>query len=214
MLHNPVDFDKYIIVGGYRYEELQKVIEEAFAEYRDRIVLVHNEKYAEYGSGYSLYKGLEAVMAFAFDEIVFAEGDLFVDSESFVDICESSRDVVTSNQEPIFAYRSVVFYLDAQGCIHYVYSTEHDMLMINEPFAAVFNSGQIWKFKQPELLKAVYGNMKEDDWKGTNLVFVQNYFQTIQRNEYQIIPFKKWINCNTINDFDDYRHSIGEENNG
>lgn len=213
MLHNPVDFDKYIIVGGYMYEELQKVIEEEFVEYREKVILVYNEKYAEYGSGYSLYKGLEAAVTFGFDEIVFAEGDLFVDSESFERIYESSQDVVTSNRETIFANKSVVFYLDAHDCIHYVYSTEHDMLMIDEPFAAIFNSGQIWKFRQPECIRNIYEKMREEDWKGTNLVFVQKYFQAIPREECQIIQFKKWINCNTIKDFEDYRCSIDKGSN-
>lgn len=204
MISNNLNFDKYIIVGGYMYEHLKSVVENDFSQYLDKIILVNNEQYAEYGSGYSLYKGLKAAMEFDFDEIVFAEGDLYVDVQSFEKIYGSPHNVITINKEPIYADKSVAFYLDTNDTIHYIYSTEHSELEIGEPFKAVFNSGQIWKFVNAERLKTVYKAIEYEEWQGTNLVFVQRYFQTIPSDEYDIIQFKNWVNCNTITDFDNY----------
>ena len=205
MLHQNVYFDKYIIVGGYMYEQLEKVTYEEFSDYKDRIILVHNEKYAEYGSGYSLYKGLEAAVKLDFDEIVFAEGDLFVDAENYEKVCASNLNVITSNNEPILASKSVAYYFDIKNTIHYIYSTEHSALRIEEPFLSIFNSGQIWKFVSSGILKDVYEEMEEKEWQGTNLVFIQKYFERLKSDEYEIIQFDKWINCNTVEDFENYR---------
>lgn len=202
MLHQPVEFDKYIIVGGYMFQQLQEAIEQHFSDLGDRILLVYNEKYAEYGSGYSLYKGLEAAIGLDFDELVFAEGDLFVDRESFQKIFNSKKDVVTSSPDPIFASKAVVFYFDTRYKIHYIYDTGHHALEIKEPFLAIHNSGQIWKFARPDHLRLVIKSMTEEDWQGTNLVLVQRYFQGLEQEEYEIISFREWVNCNTVQDFE------------
>lgn len=79
---NP-EVDRYVIVGGFRHEELQDAIEQSFDAFKDRITLVKNDYYEAYGSGYSLYLGLEAVRETNYEELLFAEGDLWVDDESF-----------------------------------------------------------------------------------------------------------------------------------
>lgn len=204
MIHQEDQFDKYVIVGGYMYDRLKAAVNENFPEYRDRIMLVYNDKYAEYGSGYSLYKGIRAVYGMDFDELVFAEGDLFVDSESFKKICSADKDVITVNREDIMADKAVAFYFDANNKIHYLYDTGHKALRINEPFLSIFNSGQIWKFTKIQYLKEIYKNMSEEEWKGTNLVFIEKYFGGLGRDEYDLVKLNGWINCNTIDDFKRY----------
>ena len=155
----------------------------------------------QYGSGYSLYCGLKAAMEMDFDELVFAEGDLFVDTQTYVKVCEIFQNIITCNQEPILASKAVAFYHDKQNQIHYIYDTGHSEFMINVPFTSIYNSGQIWKFVNSALLQNTYISMSDEDWKGTNLVLIERYFQQLKADEYEIIQFKKWINCNTIADF-------------
>ena len=208
MLWQDREFDKYIIVGGFMFAQLKETVEREFSDLREKIILVNNVKYAEYGSGYSLYKGLEEILKMDFDELVFAEGDLFVDKVSFRKVVEAPKDVITSNTDPILAEKAVAFYYDGKNCIHYIYDTCHSMLEIKEPFRAIYNSGQIWKFTQPDLMRRICGDMQERDWQGTNLVFIQKYFQELGSHEYDIIQFKKWINCNTISDYEKIRKGI------
>lgn len=202
LLSQPVEFDRYIVVGGYQFEELQRTIQNQFTEFLDKIILVNNEKYEEYGSGYSLYCGLKAAIELEAEEVVFAEGDLFIDSESFVKTCTSEKSVITCNSEPILASKAVVLYYDEQNQVHYIYDTGHNALVIKEPFLAVYNSGQIWKFTDFRLMKSVFDSIEEQNWQGTNLIFIEKYFRALQREEYEIILFEKWINCNTISDFE------------
>lgn len=199
-LVNMYDFDRYIIVGGYQYEELVKAIEEDLGEKRDKILLVENTKYAEYGSGYSLYLGLKEALKLEFSEIVFAEGDLLVDCKTFKEVCEASTDILTVNRDPILANKAVACYSDMNNKIHYIYDTNHTYLEIGEPFTAIYNSGQIWKFAQPELLRKVTTSISEEAWKGTNLVLIQSYFGESEDTE--VITFKKWVNCNTVQDYE------------
>ena len=193
--------DKYVIVGGFKFDELKEVIDREFGQFRNQIVLVKNEKYEEYGSGYSLYLGLKAIKDLEFDEVVFAEGDLWVEERSFRQIWEVKKDVITCNREPILASKSVAFYYDRNFRIHYIFDTSHSTLEIREPFLGIFNSGQIWKFSRRERVIDVMGSLTEEEWRQTNLKFVQKYFEDIDREEYEIVEFKKWINCNTVEDY-------------
>jgi choline kinase len=201
LLNHKVEFDKYIIVGGYKYYELVDSIKLGFSEFSDNILLVNNEHYEEYGSGYSLYVGLKRAIAEGADEIVFAEGDLFVDSESYVKLCSNDKSVISCNRESIEADKSVALYFDEGKNVHYIYDIGHKSFSINEPFCGIYNSGQIWKLSNKGKLNEVIESMAENDWKGTNLVFIEKYFQSLSRNEIDIIYFKQWINCNTVNDF-------------
>ena len=202
LLRQAAGFDKYIIVGGFLFDELESGLRENFTEWNDRVVLVKNEKYAEYGSGYSLYLGLQAALEVKAAEIVFAEGDLYVDEMSFRKVLTSGSNVVTYNRDAILANKAVAFYFDMQNGIHYIYDAAHQALEIKEPFLGIFNSGQIWKFVQPEHLREAAVNIAEADWRGTNLVFVQKYFETLKRDEYELIGLERWINCNTVSDFE------------
>lgn len=201
-------FDKFVIVGGFRYEELCNEIQEHYSEFSNRIVLVENKEYASYGSGYSLFVGLKKAMEFHPDQIVFAEGDLYVDRETFEGVAVSKKPVLTMTTETINAKKSVVFYLDMNYRIHYLYDLSHSALEIREPFVEIGNSGQVWKFINDDRLQESFQSMSEHDWQGTNLVFIQNYFSQLVPDEYEVLKFKKWINCNTISDF----RRVQEEN--
>lgn len=201
MLHQPVDFDKYIIVGGYEFDLLKAGINQDYPELCNKIELVYNEHFADYGSGYSLYCGIKKALNFDFDDIVFAEGDLFVDTITFQEVANSKKNVVTTNDDPILANKAVAFYIDRDKKIRYIYDTSHESLKIDEEFLGIFNSGQIWKFSDRNLVKVVYDSLEEVDWTGTNLVMVERYFRMLNEDEYESIRFKKWINCNTVDDF-------------
>lgn len=118
MLHQNGDFDRYVIVGGFMFDALKVVIEKEFQDFGDKIILVENAHYSDYGSGYSLYLGLAAIQDMDYDEVMFAEGDLFVDTESFKKVCDTPNNVITCNQEAILANKAVAFYYDKNYGIH------------------------------------------------------------------------------------------------
>lgn len=194
-------FEWYIIVGGYKSRELRNYIRAELAFWEDRIVFVENDKYYEYGSGYSLYLGLKAALDTGVREIVFAEGDLYVDRESFQKVCTEGNNVMTYNREPILADKSVVFYFNKEREVRYLYDTGHKMLKIEEPFYSIYHSGQIWKMNGNERIRKAAGLIAPEEWKGTNLVFIQRYFSSLPEAEISILPLKKWINCNTVYDY-------------
>ena len=201
MVHQKAAFDRIIIVGGYLIDELTEFIHQYLSDLESRITIVYNEQYADWGSGYSLYKGLSEVVNTEFSELLFAEGDLYVDGISFEEIYHSPYSVVTYNREPIFANKAVVYYFDLNGGIHYLYDVRHNALEINEPFRGIFNSGQIWKFTDWEHVKEIFSQIGEQEWRGTNLVFIQKYFESLAGTDFETIGLRTWLNCNTISDF-------------
>lgn len=194
-------FDRFIIVGGFKFGELQSAVDTHFGDLRDKIVLLENTHFADYGSGYSLKVGLEYAVEIGCDEIVFAEGDLWVDDAGFIEVSRSSADVITYTREPIDAKKSVVFYYDRNDTAHYLYDTAHSYLEIGEPFLSVYNSGQIWKFCDRVRVRDSMKAIDETTWRGTNLVFIQKYFGNRPKNDYRLVAFEQWFNCNTIEDF-------------
>ena len=201
-------FDQYIIVGGYKFDELQAYADKYLSTMKDKIVLLENKHFYDYGSAYSLYMGIEYAVKCGFDQLVFAEGDLWVDNESFENVSKSETDVITFNRESIDAQKSVVFYYDTGDRVHYLYATNHNCLQINEPFISVYNSGQIWKFIDYKKVNDILKEMSIKDWYGTNLVFIQKYFGGTNRKNYQLVEFKEWYNCNTVYDY----NKIAEKN--
>lgn len=199
ILENEGLFSEIIIVGGYGFEELSKTIKEKFASLMDKITLVDNECYEKYGSGYSFYKGILPLKGMDYDEVVFAEGDLFLDKESFAKVCESSKNIMTYSFDPVLSNKSVAYYIDEADKPHYIYDTGHALLSIDEPFKAIYNSGQVWKFANRNDFENLVLSMPEEDFFGTNLVPVNKYFQAVSDIEY--VGFKQWINCNTVEDF-------------
>ena len=201
IIHQPVEFDMYIIVGGYRYNELANEVSKYFSELEGKIEMTENKQYKELGSGYSLYCGLKKALQYSVDEIVFAEGDLYIDSPSYAAICDSPQNVISYNTEPILSDRSVAFYYNTEYKARYVYDTGHKALEINEPFLSVYNSGQIWKLSEIDKVREVFDRLAPSAWKGTNLVFIEEYFNNIAKENVSVMRIEKWINCNTVEDF-------------
>ena len=207
MLTQASDYDLFVVVGGFLINELEDYINTNLpSEFSEKVMLVNNEQYAEYGSGWSLYLGLDAALKIYgndITEVLFAEGDLFVDDESFSSVAGTKNSVITINSEAIKANKAVALYYDLENFPHYIYDTAHGQLKIDEPFTAVYNSGQIWKFTDIELLTDLVLNGDPERFTGTNLVLINEYFQKLAKNgeTIDIISMKTWINCNTINDF-------------
>ena len=201
-------YDRFVIVGGYRYDELLDFVDTLLGAYKDRISMVRNEKYAEYGSGYSLLLGLKEAMCYVPDEITFAEGDLALSKKDMDRVFTSKSDVITYNLRTIRSDESVVFYFGSDDRPKYVYDTNHKLLSIKEPFRSIYNSGQVWKFRDMGKLTKIIDGMDENGWKDTNLIFINGYFSTMTQENIELIPLTRWINCNTVSD---YRRSTGEK---
>lgn len=192
--------DEIIVVGGYKYDDLELFINRNLADAKGKIKLVYNEHFSDYGSGFSLLKGLENVSANA-DEIVFIEGDLFFDTATVSRLITSGKDVISVNNEPILSNKAVALYFDAQNHPHYIYDTSHSLLQINEPFTAIYNSGQMWKFCNAARVRDIGRNLTEGQQRGTNLEIIQKYFGVLESSQLEIIRFNLWFNCNTVADY-------------
>ena len=190
-------FNKIIIVGGYKFDELIKFVN---TNYKDsRIELVFNDKYNTYGSGYSLLLGIDSLKKEEFNEIVFCEGDLYFDRESFLSIVTEKNNIISANSEVIDARKSVAFYSTLENSIKYIYDTKHTKLEIKESFVGIYNSGQVWKFRDQKKLNSVVSTLTQTQIEGTNLEIIEGYFSI--NSDFLVIQFKEWINCNTIDDY-------------
>ena len=130
-VHKAFDLvDEIVVVGGYKYVDLEKFIRHEMTDVNHKMKLVYNDHYHDYGSGYSLLKGIEVVSEQA-DEITFIEGDLFFDTESVEMIITSKKDVISVNNEPILSNKAVALYFDANNYPHYIYDTNHSCLEIH-----------------------------------------------------------------------------------
>lgn len=79
-------FDRLIVVGGYRYQDLQHAVEEYHNPF---IKLVYNPRWQDCGSMYSLYYGVLA--AEGATELLFCEGDIITDRDSFRQLASAQR---------------------------------------------------------------------------------------------------------------------------
>lgn len=197
-------FDKIIIVGGYKFDELKDFIYSNYVD--DRIELVFNNKYNTFGSGYSLQMGVSQLKNQQFDEIIFCEGDLYFDKETFQCIINEQNNVVSTNSELIDAKKSVAFYSTLNNSLKYIYDTKHHMFEIKEPFTGIYNSGQVWKFINYNKLYSVINNLSQVQIEGTNLEIIESYFSS--GSKFSIIKFNEWINCNTITDYKKFKTKL------
>lgn len=204
LMKNCGEYDRYIIVGGYLYEKLEKFVKDNLSEYGDKIELVYNEHYSDYGSGYSLYKGIEAIIEPG--DVTFVEGDLFFMADTFKQVYDSPKSVITINREPIYSNKAVALYINADGKPRYLYDTNHQTLMIPEPFKAIFNSGQMWKFASSDKLLKAVKNLSDKQLQSTNLEIIQAYFGDMNADEYDVVTFADWHNCNTVADYNIVRN--------
>lgn len=193
--------DRIVLVGGYRFDELQDWTERLRGEF-PQAVLVKNDRYADLGSGYSLFLGIREALRGGADEILFAEGDLDVDDASFARAAASRLSVLTYNtSDPIYANKAVVLYADAAGRYKYLYNSAHGLLSIPEPFSCVLNSGQVWKFTEMDMLQDACEEFYRTEREATNLAIIQRYVSRIPAEKIELIHLKRWTNCNTREDY-------------
>ena len=190
--------DEIIIVTGYQHSEITNYLNKNFGDLP--IKTVYNEHYSDYGSCYSLILGIRAANE-NFDELIFLEGDLVFDAISFNKLIEVQKDVITSNNILIDARTAVIFYVNDKKQIRYVYDTAQNSLKIDEPFLVMGNSGQVWKFIDIKRLKDNLQNYGVEEYKGTNLVPINDYYKKINFEDLEVVTFKEWFNCNTIEDY-------------
>lgn len=203
MLKKCAGYDKVIVVGGYQYDSLQAYLREFESEFPFAVETVYNASFDKYGSGYSLYEGIKACLNDEHcNEILFAEGDLAVAEEEFEEVKRSGKSCLTVNCQDIRSDKSVVVYINDRDEIRYQYDTSHGFFHIREPFSGIYNSGQIWKMKERKAVEAVTAQMPKEEWQGTNLVFLEKYFNAVEKENVEIISLKYWVNCNTRKDFE------------
>ncbi len=195
--------DRIIVVGGYKYDELKQYVRTKLpAEIRKKIILIYNEFYRELASGYSLYLGLEEAFRHPdLEEILFAEGDLDMDRDSFEAVINLEGTVLTCSYKPIEASRDVVLYRDDKGSYRYIFNCSHGCLKIDDYFSCIYNSGQIWKFADMEALKEanrIFGSGEKD---GANLKIIQEYINRIPQEKITVAGLQRWTNCNTRQDY-------------
>ena len=195
--------DRIVIVGGYRYDDLKAYVgHEVPVGIRDKISLVYNPHYEDRSSGYSLYMGLREVFAgLSVDDILFVEGDLYVDRQSFKRVVDLPRSVLTYNHEAIYADRAVVFYRDGEGKYRYAFDPAHGLFRIGDPFSCIFNSGQLWKFTDMKALGEAVRSFGDTEKTGTNLQIIQGYIDLVGSDGISLVGLKQWVNCNTREDF-------------
>ena len=200
--------DEIVVVGGYKYEDLEAFIRHEMKDVNHKMKLVYNDHYHDYGSGYSLLKGIEVTSDKA-DEIIFIEGDLFFDSVSVTKIINSPKDVISVNNEPILSNKAVALYFDASNYPHYIYDTSHSCLEIHEPFTAIYNSGQMWKFMNPNRVREICQFLTPEQVQGTNLEIIQKYYGAYKNSQLDIIKVSLWYNCNTVADYREAIKALG-----
>lgn len=190
-----------ILVGGYKYEDLCAFYKNELSTEFPNVVLVENDHYADFGSGYSLYLGIKASENYAPDEVLFVEGDLDIDNDSFLKVVDSEKSVLTFTHEPIYANKAVVLYKDGSENYKYAFNSLHGLLSIDEPFSCILNSGQTWKFTDFHALTEANEEFFKNDKVGTNLGIIQRYVDSVDSGSIELIPLMRWTNCNTREDY-------------
>ncbi len=193
--------DSIIFVGGYKYEELCTFYKNELSVEFQNVEVVENDHYADLGSGYSLYLGIKAAVKYKPDEILFVEGDLDIDNESFSKVVDSEKSVLTYTYDPIYANKAVVLYKDGLGHYKYAFNSSHGLLSIDEAFSCILNSGQTWKFTDFHALMEANDEFFRNEIAGTNLRIIQRYIDSIDSGSIEIIPLLRWTNCNTREDY-------------
>ena len=191
--------DRIVVVGGYQFDKLKKYCGKLEASLSDKISLVFNEHYEDLASGFSLFLGLQEAFRYNPEEVLFVEGDLDIDNASFKEVVQCKNSVLTYSFEPIYANKAVVLYKDDKGKYRYAFNSNHGLLSIDSPFSCIFNSGQIWKFTEMELIKTANEKFYKEIKEGTNLRIIQNYLDTGVNAE--LIGLNRWTNCNTKDDY-------------
>lgn len=204
MIDRMKDSDRIVLVAGYKKEDLRDYIERVFPQgIKEKISIVINDHYEDWSSGYSLYLGIKDAFRYGTDSILFAEGDLDVDNETFKAVSSSTKSVITCNHEVIRSNKAVIGYCNADGKYRYAFSESHGLASVNEQFSLLFNSGQVWKFTNMNYLEDAISEFETVKDSGTNLVIVSGYFEKEDPKNVELLDFKYWVNCNTKEDYRD-----------
>ena len=193
--------DRIIIVGGYMFDQLQSFVSVNLQKSFPQLVLVRNDHYADLASGYSLYLGINKALDLGADELLFVEGDLDIDDESFKKIVDAEHTVLTYTTEPIYANKAVVLYKNEEDRFQYAFNSVHGLLRIDNAFSCILNSGQAWKFDNMEALEKaneLFFRLKKD---GTNLWIIQQYIDNVPSDTISLVKLERWTNCNTREDY-------------
>lgn len=193
--------DKIILVGGYKFEILEVFYRTEFASEFPQVEIVKNNHFEDLASGYSLFLGIRKAMEYKPDEVLFVEGDLDIDDDSFERVIHSEKSVLTYTIEPIYANKAVVLYQDGDGRYKYAFNSAHGLLAIDEPFSCILNSGQTWKFVNSDALKTANDEFEKFEIDGTNLRIIQRYIEKVPADSIELIKFGRWTNCNTKDDY-------------
>jgi len=191
--------DRIVVVGGYKFESLKDYCIGLESLIRNKISLVFNDHYEDLASGYSLYLGLQEAFKHNAEEILFVEGDLDMDNESFAKVVRSEKSVLTYTFEPIYANKAVVLYKNDRNQYCYAFNSSHGLLSVQSPFSCILNSGQTWKFTEIDTLKRANEQFYKESRDETNLRIIQNYLDMGVVAD--LISFKRWTNCNTKEDY-------------
>lgn len=201
-------FDVIFLVSGYKADEMHDyLVRHVESSLLEKIVEIRNPHFEDRGSGWSLYLALEQLVDRNVDYVLFSEGDLVLDEQTLGRLCECEEDVITVSPDPVEASKSVALYLDLDQHPHYLYDTSHGALRVDEPFTAIYSSGQVWGFADVPKLLELTRSLSEEQHSGTNLVVVNGYFETCQAGALKVEKFSTWINCNTVHD---YRRAFSE----
>lgn len=195
--------DRIILVGGSCFDEVKEYCSSLPVAVKEKIKLVYNEHYADLASGYSLYLGLSSLFEEEnnYQELLFVEGDLDIDRESFQKAVDCPGDVISYSYEPIYASKAVVLYQNAEGRYRYAFNSSHGLLQITEPFSMILNSGQMWKFTNMDLLQKANRKFYQEEKDGTNLRIIQNYLDNRRPEDITVVGLLRWTNCNTRQDY-------------
>ena len=202
--------DKIVLVGGYQYEALEAFYRTELSSEFPQVELVENNHYEDLASGYSLFLGIRKAMEYKADEVLFVEGDLDIDDDSFERVVHSEKSVLTYTTEPIYANKAVVLYQDGDGRYKYAFNSAHGLLTLDEPFSCILNSGQTWKFVNADALNAANDEFERYEIDGTNLRIIQRYIEKIPADSIELVKLCRWTNCNTK---DDYRNILNNWRN-
>lgn len=195
--------DRIVIVGGYKYEDLEKYIYDFLRPHTNTdIISVYNDHYRDLASGYSLYLGLNEALKKEQNQIIFVEGDLDIDKASVNRVLKEESNVCTYNHEPIYSDKAVVLYTDVKDRIHYAFNSEHGLLHIADSFKCILNSGQLWKLTDMSLLRIANDIFKDKYIDDTNLRIIQSYLDMIDSDNVKLIGLERWTNCNTRADYE------------
>ena len=134
--------------------------------------------------------------------MTFVEGDLFFMATDFRQVYNSPKSVITINREPIYSNKAVALYINVDGKPRYLYDTNQQTFTLPAPFNPIFNTRQMCNYPTTQSHKTTVDPLTKEQLQGTNLEIIQAYFSDMNSEEYDVVTFTDWFNCNTVADYD------------